>query len=61
MKNLLMLTLGLSIMGIIYGVSQLAECERAKGYLKGYVAGHKEFAQKLKEDYPELFKKIESL
>lgn len=31
-----------------------------KGWMKGYIAGNKEFKEYLKENYPELLKQIES-
>lgn len=33
---------------------------KTKGWMKGYLAGNKEFADKLKAEDPELFAKIES-
>ena len=35
--------------------------DRTEGWMKGYLAGDKEFAEYLKKNNPELFKKIESL
>ncbi len=32
-----------------------------RGYLKGYLAGNKEFAEYVKEHDPELYKKIEAM
>ena len=55
---------GMMIYGIIGWISVDREIvilsAKTKGYLKGYLAGNKEFAEWLKKNDPKMFKEIES-